>query len=122
MNNKQQLKIVLYKTPANNEPVGKWIDSLNDNDRLIVAKDIKTVQIAYPAGMPLTRPLKGYKPLEEVRSSLSTNKIARIIFYVENNRMFLLHAFIKKSQSTPKKELNTAFKRYKILIKSDLVD
>ena len=62
--------------------------------------------------MPLTRVLYGTKGLEEVRSNIS-NGITRIIFYVENNTIILLHWFIKKSQSTPQNELDTAFKRYK---------
>ncbi len=66
--------------------------------------------------MPLTRVLNGTGGLEEVRCNIS-NGIARIIFYVENNTMVLLHAFIKKSQETPKKELDIAIKRYKELRK-----
>lgn len=115
MDNRQKLEISLYRTLSGNEPVGKWLDSLDKKDQLIVAQDIKTVQLGYPIGMPLTRPIKGYKPLEEVRCKLCTNKIARIIFYVEDNQMVLLHSFIKKSQKPPQKELETAFKRYKTL-------
>ena len=35
------------------------------------------------------------------------------MFTVQDNRMILLHGFIKKSQKTPKSELNTAKKRLK---------
>ena len=54
--------------------------------------------------------------LEEVRSNVS-NGIARVIFYVEDNTMVLLHAFIKKSQKTPQKDLDVAIKRYKELLR-----
>ena len=74
--------------------------------------DIKTVQYGYPIGMPLTRVLRGTKGLEEVRCNIS-NGIARVIFYVEDDVMVLLHAFVKKSQATPQKELDIAIKRYK---------
>ena len=77
--------------------------------------DIKTVQYGYPVGMPLTRVLKGTN-LEEVRCKIS-NGIARIIFCVEDNTIVLLHAFIKKTQKTPQKELDVAIKRYKELCK-----
>ena len=46
-----------------------------------------------------------------------SNGIARVIFYVEDNTMVLLHAFIKKTQETPKKELDVAIKRYKELLR-----
>ena len=41
--------------------------------------------------------------------------IARIIFTLEVNQMILLHAFIKKSQKTPKQELELARKRLQLL-------
>ena len=50
--------------------------------------------------MPLTRVLHGTGGLEEVRCNIS-NGIARVIFYVENDTMVLLHGFVKKSQKTP---------------------
>lgn len=52
--------------------------------------------------------------LEEVRCKLS-NGIARIIFYVEDDTMVLLHAFIKKTQKPPQKDFDIAIKRYKDL-------
>lgn len=66
--------------------------------------------------MPLTRVLQGTDGLEEISCKLS-NGIARIIFYVEDDTMVLLHAFIKKTQKTPQKELDVAIKRYKDLSK-----
>ncbi len=47
--------------------------------------------------------------LWEVRSSLQ-NGIARVLFTVIDESMILLHGFIKKSQKTPKKELETGKK------------
>ena len=44
-----------------------------------------------------------------------SNGIARIIFYVEDDTMVLLHAFIKKTQKPPQKDLDIAIKRYKNL-------
>ncbi len=63
--------------------------------------------------MPLTNGTNG---LEEIRCNLP-NGIARIIFCVEDNSIILLHAFIKKTQKTPQKDLDIAIKRYKDLSK-----
>ena len=52
--------------------------------------------------MPLIR--KFEQNLWEVRSRIE-NGIARTFFTVNDNKMVLLHAFIKKSLSTPKKEI-----------------
>ncbi len=66
--------------------------------------------------MQITRVLQGTGGLEKVRFNIS-NGIACVIFYVEDNTMVLLHAFIEKSQEKPKKELDVAIKRYKDLCK-----
>jgi phage-related protein len=50
---------------------------------------------------------------EEVRSSLTAGKIARVIFAVEHGSIVLLHAFIKKTQTTTKQDLRLALKRKK---------
>ena len=60
--------------------------------------------------------LQGTDGLEEIRCKI-TDGIARIIFYVEDDTLILLHAFIKKTQKTPQKELDIAIKRYKDLCK-----
>lgn len=83
--------------------------------RRTIGEDIKTVQFAYPIGMPLVRKLE--PDLWEVRSHISTG-IARTIFTVQNNQMILLHAFIKKSQKTPKSDLELARKRLKELLEN----
>ncbi len=106
------LEVYFYKTNSGKEPVREWLKSLPREDMRTIGFDIKTVQYGYPIGMPLTRVLHGTKGLEEVRCNIS-NGIARVIFFVENNKMILLHAFIKKSQETPQKELDVAISRYK---------
>ncbi len=62
--------------------------------------------------MPLIRKLEA--DLWEVRSRLP-HRIARVIFTVEDNRMVLLHGFIKKSQKTPVEDLQLARQRLKAL-------
>ncbi|GMA14372.1 type II toxin-antitoxin system RelE/ParE family toxin [Deinococcus metallilatus] len=82
--------------------------SLTREDRKSIGEDIKTAQFGWPIGMPLIRKLE--KGLWEVRTTLEDG-IARVIFTVVGNRMILLHGFVKKSQKTPKNDLETARKR-----------
>ena len=63
--------------------------------------------------MPLCRSLSGYRGLWEVRSKLTHDKIARILFFINGSKMVLLHGFIKKSQKTPESDLSLAMKRKK---------
>jgi len=49
----------------------------------------------------------------EVRSRISGGRTARILFFTQDNQMFLLHGFIKKTRKTPRQELELAKKRKK---------
>jgi phage-related protein len=109
------LLVFFYRTSNNKEPVRDWLKIQIQEDRRTIGEDIKTVQFAYPIGMPLVRKLEPH--LWEVRSHISIG-IARTIFTVQNNQMILLHAFIKKSQKTPKSDLELARKRLKELLEN----
>jgi phage-related protein len=61
--------------------------------------------------MPVCRPLGG--GLWEVRSTLGGGRIARVIFCFAEERMVLLHGFVKKAQKTPKADLALARRRQK---------
>ena len=63
--------------------------------------------------MPLVRKLD--KGLWEVRVRLPDG-IARILFITGERRMILLHGFIKKSQKTPRADLELAKTRLRILL------
>ena len=51
--------------------------------------------------------------LKSARGSLTEGKIARVVFCVDENRMVLLHGFIKKIQKKLQKEIDLALKRKK---------
>ena len=86
---------------------------LSKEERRIIGVDIKTVEFGWPVGMPVCRPLG--EGLYEVRSSLPSQRIARIIFTLHKQEMILLHAFIKKTQKTPEADLSLAKKRLRSL-------
>ncbi len=67
--------------------------------------------------MPYCKPL-GHG-LYEVRCDISNQRIARVIFFIKANEMILLHGFIKKTQKTPKPELDLAIKRKKEVENND---
>jgi phage-related protein len=61
--------------------------------------------------MPLCRPLGG--GLWEVRSTLPSRRIARVLFFVHEGRIGVVHGFIKQTHKTPQDELQLARKRMK---------
>jgi phage-related protein len=108
-----KIHLVFFETPAGNEPVLEWLKGLPRQDRHIIGQDLMRVQWRWPVGMPLCRNLG--KGLWEVRSSLPSDRIARVIFCAHDGELVALNGFIKKSQKTPKDELDLALKRKKEL-------
>lgn len=103
--NKPTLDVRFFKTDGGTEPVREWLRELSALDRKTIGEDIKTVQFGWPLGMPLVRKLD--KDLWEVRIHLES-RIARVLFTVSAGKIVLLHGFIKKSQATPKADLDLA--------------
>ena len=87
----------------------EWLRSLSDEDRRVIGTDLTTVQFGWPVGMPLCRSLGS--GLWELRSRLAGNRIARIMFFVHEDRIGVLHGFIKKTQKTLTADLELARKR-----------
>ncbi|WP_250126363.1 type II toxin-antitoxin system RelE/ParE family toxin [Chroococcidiopsis sp. CCMEE 29] len=105
----KRIPAVFYKTEASNEPVREWLKSLDKEDRYLIGSDIKTVEFGWPVGMPTCRPMGD--GLFEVRTNLPRGRTARVLFCIYDNQMVLLHGFIKKTQKTPKKDLELASDR-----------
>jgi len=57
--------------------------------------------------------MAGIKGLYEIRSNISSRRIARVFFVRIGSQMVLLHGFVKKTQKTPDKELKLAVARMK---------
>ncbi len=102
------LRIKFFRTGNGNEPVREWLKSLSPDIRKIIGEDIKSVQFGWPLGMPLVRKLA--PNLWEIRSSIREG-IVRVLFTIVDNKMVLLHGFIKKSQKTPQNDLDIARRR-----------
>jgi phage-related protein len=107
----KKLPAFFYETAAGAEPVRDWLKGLPDEDRQVVGEDIATVEFGWPIGMPICRPIGD--GLWEVRSSLPSRREARVIFGIADEKMLLLHGFIKKTQKTPKADRDLALKRLK---------
>lgn len=106
------LDVRFYASASGAEPVREWLKSLPATERRTIGEDIKTVQFGWPLGMPLVRSLGD--GLWEVRIRLE-NRIARVLFALEEAEMVLLHGFIKKTQATPQADLDLARDRLKQL-------
>jgi len=104
-----KIPVVFYRTQGGTEVVRDWLRSLDDADRQAVGLDLMRVQYRWPVGMPLCRALGD--GLWEVRTSLPSNRIARVLFSVQQGRILVLHGLIKKTQKTPPDDLALARRR-----------
>ena len=102
------IPVRFFRLDSGREPVRDWLRELDRDTRKVIGEDIKTVQLAWPVGMPLIRKLDA--DLWEVRSSIR-NGIARTLFTFYSGSIVLLHGFVKKGQKTPKPDLTLAKRR-----------
>ena len=105
------LQASFYATDTGKRPVREWLMELSPEDRKTIGADIATLEFCWPVGMPKCSSIKGIKGLYEIRSSISSGRIARVFFVLIGGQMVLLHGFIKKTQKTPDKELKMAASR-----------
>lgn len=102
-------KVRFFSTVSGSEPVREWMRSLDRDERFVIGTDLLTVQYGFPIGMPLCRALGD--GLYEVRSSLPSRREARVIFFADGEDLIVVSGFIKKSQKTPKNEIDLARRR-----------
>ncbi len=105
------IKFIFYQTPSGVEPVREWLIALDAIDLKIIGTDLSIIEYGYPIGMPVCRNM-GHG-LFECRSNLPQGKKARIIFCIDGDKMIALNGFIKKTQRTPKQEIDLALRRKK---------
>ena len=102
------IPVRFFRLDSGREPVREWLLALDRESRKAIGEDIKTVQLAWPVGMPVVRKLNA--DIWEVRSRI-TGGIARTIFTVRFGAIVLLHGFVKKTQKMPKAELTLVKRR-----------
>lgn len=103
--------IEYYKTPGGQEVIEEFIDNLQENTQARLGRQLDLLQhYGYELGMPHVKALGN--GLMELRVRGKNSQEVRV-FYIfgKENHIYLLHAFVKKSQTTPKKELEIARKR-----------
>jgi phage-related protein len=86
--------------------------------RETVAQSVWTlmrVQFGWPIGMPLVRSLKD--GLWEVRCTLPSQRIARLILCFHRGTLVVLHGFVKKTRKTPTEDLALGKRRMKEVTK-----
>ena len=111
----KEIPVRFYCTEAGRAPVLDWLRGLDKDDRHAIGLDLMRVQFGWPIGRPMVGSLKD--GLWEVRSTLPSQRIARLILCFYDQMLVVLHGFIKKTQKTPADDLALARRRMKEVTK-----
>lgn len=98
-----------YATSSGAMPVREWLLSLSKKDRIEVGSDIANIEYNWPVGPPQCKSVGG--GMFEVRSRISHGRMARVLFFIQKDELFLLHGFIKKTQKTSRQDVDLEKKR-----------
>lgn len=102
------MNISFYK--ANKSPVVEFIKSLDAKDRAIVLACLKSVEeLGLDSPRVAFRQIKGKLWEIKIKATATGYRIFYVV--VQKNSLVLLHAYKKKTQKTPIKELVVAEKR-----------
>ncbi|MDP2369615.1 type II toxin-antitoxin system RelE/ParE family toxin [Rhodoferax sp.] len=107
MSSTRKIPAIFYRSAGGDEPVREWLKALDKADRQAIGEDIAYVQYKWPIGKPRVDHLRG--SIWEVRSKIG-NRIARVLFAVEEFEVILLHAFLKTTQQTNPTDIDLATK------------
>lgn len=109
----EPIPVAFWRSASGHEPVREWLRDMDRRERAVIGDDLRMLQFGWPIGMPLVRKLVDH--IWELRSSLPSNREARLLFTANEAQLVILSGFIKKSQKTPAGEIELARKRLKEL-------
>ncbi len=102
--------VEFYRDPDGHEPVKSFFNSLPRSAR---AKVVRTLALLKEYGVllkePYTRQVKG--KIRELRIKDSQGNVRVFYFTHTGKRFILLHGFVKKTEKTPVREIETAERR-----------
>lgn len=107
----QEFEIIFYETDNGEKPVKDFLDSLDVKMRAKMLLSVRIVrEKGYQARMPYSEELED--GIFELRAKLGSDISRVLYFFVVGRKIVLTNGFIKKTQKTPKSEIERA-KKYR---------
>lgn len=104
-------EIKFYKTQTGNIPVEEFLDSLPSKYAQKVAWVLELVEKLDQVPVQYFKKLKSTNDIWEVRTRIGSNSF-RLLGFIDNDEFVILtNGFSKKSQKTPKQEIELAEQR-----------
>jgi phage-related protein len=102
-----------YRSKGGRSPIDEFLNKLNPETYAKVARMLELLAETGPElGLPYSRAMGG--GLFELRVR-GKNEARLLYLFIKNREIIIVHAFSKKAQKTPPKELKLARKRHKEL-------
>ena len=106
-------EIIFYKTVNNKIPVEEFLDSLIDKQVEKILWVLRLIKQLDRIPVEYFKKLENTDDIWEVRASSGKNKFRLLGFRYKSNFIVLTNGFRKKSQKTPKSEIELAENRKK---------
>ena len=107
----ERWSVVFYRDDQGGSPVREFLESLDQEAQSSIGWAIEQLRVRnVQAREPLVRHLEG--KLWELRRESRSNIYRLLYFFFSGRRIVFVHGFQKKTQTTPRQELQTARARY----------
>ena len=103
-------EIIFFKKENGRKPVLEYLTQLPEKERVKILDHIKSLSV-YPEFRrePQSRHLTG--KLRELKVDFGNNRYRIIYFFYIGKKIIIVHAFGKKTGTTPRQEIDTALRR-----------
>jgi len=106
-------QIIFYETDFGNKPVEEFFAELNPAARAKVVRNLELVRTLPIVPSKFWRKMSGAQNIWEGRTEYAGNIYRVLATTAKGNRVILLHGFQKKSQKTPRQDMEIALQRQK---------
>ncbi len=114
-------KVIYYTSTEGQNPPRRFIESLSERQQRKIIRLLTSIQeYGLIAAIPHIKKLTG-TPLWEIRI-LGQDNIRVLYASVLSDSILIVHGFVKKSQQTPRKEIETALNRLKVWLSDQTED
>jgi phage-related protein len=107
------ITIEFFRPARGSSPIEDYLDTLADKHVQKVLWVLRLIQDLPRIPQRYLKKLQGTEDIWEVRVSSGNNIFRLLGFFTKNSLMILTNGFTKKSQKTPRNEIETAERRKK---------
>lgn len=114
-------KVVFYKDKRGRNPVWEFIFGLSKKHQAKIVRAFDLLkEFGLTLGTPHIRSIGGHRKLWELRVQVAKNAYRVLYFAHTGQRFVMLHAFLKKTQKTPRQEIAIAEERMRDFLEREV--